>query len=494
MSEQSQQNTTRAQVISGFLWRFAERIASQLVQFIVSVVLARVLLPEEFGTIALVLVFTQILQVFVDSGMGAALIQKKDADALDFSTVFYFNLVWCSLTYLVAFFAAPAIAAFYDNPSLTLITRVLATTVLISGLRNIQQAYVSRALQFRRFFWSTLSATLISGVVGIAMALVGYGVWALVAQQVLNVAIATLVLWFTVAWRPIWAFSFERLWSLVSYGWKLLVSALIDALYNNIRQLFIGKLYTETDLAFYNRGQQVPNLIVVNVNTSIDSVLLPVMSQEQDSAERVRAMCRRSMTISTYIMAPLMMGLAFCAEPLVSLVFTDKWLPCVPYLRIFCITYMFYPLHTANLNAIKAMGRSDLFLKLEIAKNLIGFALLLATMHISVMAMAYSMIVNSVASQIINSWPNRTLLNYRYSEQLGDILPAIALAVSMGVVVYPLSLLPLPSLVIVLIQFLGGATFYLVGSIICKFESYTYIKNVALSFLGNKQSATKDKA
>ena len=489
MSEQTEK-VTRGKVMSGFLWRFAERISSQLVQFLVSVVLARVLLPQDFGTISLVLVFTQILQVFVDSGMGSALIQKKDADEIDFSTVFYFNLVWCSLTYAVAFFAAPAISAFYGNPTLTLITRVLATTVLISGIRNVQQAYVSRTLQFKRFFWSTLSGTIISGIVGIVMALTGYGVWALVTQQVLNVAVATLVLWFTVTWRPIWAFSFGRLKGLVSYGWKPLVSALIDALYNNIRQLLIGKLYTETDLAFYNRGRQVPNLIVVNVNTSIDSVLLPVMSQQQDDASRVRAMCRRSMTISTYIMAPLMMGLAFCAEPLVSLVFTDKWLPCVPYLRIFCITYMFYPLHTANLNAIKAMGRSDLFLKLEITKNLVGFALLIATMNISVMAMAYSMLINSVASQIINSWPNWKLLNYHYSEQLSDILPSIALATVMGIAIYPVAWLPIPTALIVLIQLLLGIAIYWAGSLLFKFESYSYAKNMAHAFL----SGPKNKA
>lgn len=476
---------TRGKVITNFLWRFAERISSQLVQFIVSVVLARILAPEAFGTIALVLVFTQILQVFVDSGLGSALIQKKDADDLDFSSVFYFNLVWCSLTYAVAFFGAPAVGAFYNNESLIPITRIIATTVLISGVRNVQQAYVSRTLQFKRFFWSTLSATIVSGVVGIFMALQGYGVWALVAQQVLNVAVSTVVLWFTVPWRPIRAFSLARLGGLVSYGWKLLVSSLIDALYNNIRQLFIGKLYTESDLAFYNRGQQVPNLVVVNINSSIDSILLPVMAQEQDDVEKIRAMCRRSMVISTYVMAPLMMGVVFCAEPLVSLVFTDKWLPCVPYLRIFCITYMFWPLHTANLNAIKAMGRSDLFLRLEIIKNVIGVILLLATMNVSVMAMAYSMLVNSVASQIVNSWPNRKLLDYRYSEQIGDILPNILLAAAMGLAVYPIASLPVPTILVLVIQFFLGASIYIVGSLILRFDSALYIKDTVLSLFKN---------
>lgn len=484
----SESKTSTGKVLSGFLWRFAERVSSQLVQLIVSVVLARLLEPDDFGTISLVLVFTQILQVFVDKGLGTALIQKKDADDIDFSTVFYFNLVWCAVTYAVAYLAAPAVGLFYRRSELVSLTRVLAITILISGVRNVQQAYVSRELEFRRFFWSTLSGTIVSGVAGVYMALRGYGVWSLVVQQVSNVAVASIVLWFTVRWRPIRAFSFARLKGLISYGWKILVSSLVDTLYNNIRQLLIGKIYTDRDLAFYNRGQQIPNLVVVNVIASIDSVLLPIMSKEQDDAARVRAMCRRSMTMNTYIMAPLMMGMVFCAEPLVSLVFTDKWLPCVPYLRIFCITFIFYPVHTANLNAINAMGRSDLFLKLEIIKKVVGFALLIATMNISVMAMAYTLLINSVASQLINSWPNRKLLGYRYSEQLVDILPSLLLALVMGIVVYPIALLPLPTAVTLAIQFFAGAAFYLVFSALLKFDSYVYLKTLALSFIAKQRS------
>lgn len=486
MSTDNESNASRSKIISSLVWRFAERLSAQLVQFVVSVVLARILAPEDFGTISLILVFTQILQVFVDSGLGSALVQKKDADDVDFSTVFYFNLVWCGLLYVIAYLAAPAVGAFYENDGLIVPTRVLAITILVSGVRNVQQAYVSRTLQFRRFFWSTLSATIVSGVVGILMARSGYGIWALVAQQIINVGVATVVLWFTVGWRPIRAFSFQRLWALFSYGWKLLVSALVDTFYNNIRQLLIGKLYTETDLAFYNRGQQITTLVVTNLNASIDSVLLPVMSREQDDAARVRAMCRRSMTISTYVMAPIMMGIAFCAEPLISLVFTDKWLPCVPYLRIFCITYMFWPLHTANLNAIKAVGRSDLYLKLEIAKNVVGIILLLATMNISVMAMAYSMLVNSVASQIINAWPNKRLLDYGYTSQLADILPSMLLAAVMGFMVRPIAMLPLPTIVILAIQFFVGAMIYLAGSALLRFESYEYMKQIAQSLLAKR--------
>ena len=241
--------------------------------------------------------------------------------------------------------------------------------------------------------------------------------------------------------------------------------------YNEIRQLVIGKLYTSSDLAYYNRGNQFPNLIVGNINSSIDSVLLPTMSTEQDNKSRIREMTRKAITTSTYIMAPMMMGLAFTAVPLVRLILTEKWLPAVPYLRIFCITYMFYPIHTANLNAIKAMGRSDLFLKLEILKKIVGLAALFLTMYQGVLIMAYSLPIVSVLNQMINSWPNRKLLNYRYLDQLKDILPGILLAVFMGICIYPISFIGLPDLLTLGLQIIVGAAIFIVGSIVFKNES-----------------------
>ena len=465
----------RSSIISNFIWRFAERCGAQIVSFVVSIVLARILAPEDYGTIALVTVFTTILQVFVDSGLGTALIQKKDADDLDFSSVFYFNFTVCIVLYGVMFLAAPVIAEFYNDSSLIPIVRVISLTIVISGIKGIQQSYVSRNMLFKRFFFSTLGGTIFSAFLGIGMAYAGFGVWALVAQQLSNTAIDTLILWLTVKWRPKKMFSWQRLKILLSFGWKLLGSALLDTVYNNLRNLIIGKVYSSSDLAFYNQGDKFPKVIVTNINTSIDSVLLPSMSSVQDDRERVKAMTRRAIKTSTYIMAPLMMGLAFCAAPVVQLILTDKWLPCVPYLQIFCITYMFWPIHTANLNAINSLGRSDLFLKLEIIKKIVGMILLLATMRISVMAMAYSLLVSSVTSQIINSWPNRKLLNYGYLEQLRDILPSILLAVCMGFLVSLLRLLNWDTAVILLSQIVLGIVIYITGSALLKLESYEYI-------------------
>ncbi len=480
-------NNTKQNVITNLIWRFAERCGAQGVSFIVSIVLARILEPETYGLIALITVFTTILNVFVDSGMGNALIQKKDADDLDFSSVFYFNICICFVLYGIMCIAAPWIADFYGKPELIPIIRVLSLTLVISGVKNIQQAYVSRNMLFKRFFYSTIGGTLFSAVVGIVLAYKGMGVWALVAQQLTNGFIDTAILWITVKWRPKFAFSWDRLKGLLSFGWKLLISSLIDTVYNNLRQLIIGKMYSSADLAFYNKGKQFPNLIITNINSSIDSILLPTMSKVQDSTEQVKYMTRRAMKTSTYIIAPLMMGLAFTAPAMVELVLTEKWLPCVPFMRIFCITFMFYPLHTANLNAIKAVGRSDLFLKLEIAKKVVGMALLLSTMWYGVMVMAYSLLVSSVVSQIINSWPNKKLLNYGYLEQLKDILPGIILAVIMGACISLVQLLGLPALPTLMLQIVMGAVIYIGISAVMKMESFMYLWEIVQGFIKKKR-------
>ena len=440
-------------------------------------------MPEDYGTIALVTVFTSILQVFVDSGLGTALIQKKDADDLDFSSVFYFNFVVCLILYAGMFIASPYIALFYNDITLTSVIRVLSLTIVISGVKGIQQAYVSRNMLFKRFFYSTIGGTIFSAFLGIGMAYAGLGVWALVAQQLSNTAIDTIILWITVKWRPRKAFSWKRLRTLLTFGWKLLISALLDTSYNNLRNLIIGKLYSSADLAFYNQGDKFPKVIVTNINTSIDSVLLPTMSSAQDDKERVKQMTRRAIKTSTYVMAPLMMGLAFCAEPIVRIVLTDKWLPCIPFLRIFCITYMFWPVHTANLNAINAMGRSDWFLKLEIIKKIMGMTILLSTMWFGVMAMAYSLLLSSVLSQIINSWPNRILLGYGYLEQVRDFAPGILLAVGMGICVYCIGFLPLPIVVTLVIQIIVGAAIYIIVSALMKLEEFEYLLEMVKSFL-----------
>ncbi len=474
----------KSNVVSGFIWRFAERSGAQLVGFVVSVILARLLEPEMYGTIALITVFTSILQSFVDSGLGVSLIQKKDADDLDFSTVFYTNIVFCSALYILMFICAPFIASFYQDATLTPLIRVLSITILISGVKGVQQSYVSKHMIFKKFFFATLGGTLTAAAIGIWMAYNGFGVWALVAQQLINLSIDTIILWITVKWRPKRMFSFARLKRLYSFGWKMLISGLLDKIYNDVRQLIIGKMYSPADLAFYNKAKQFPTLIINNVNTSIDSVLLPVMSSVQDSREHVKSMVRRSIMTSIYIMAPIMLGLAFMATPVIRLILTEKWLPCAPFMVIFCITYMFWPIHTANLNAIKALGRSDLFLILEVIKKAVGVVSILVTMWFGVMAMAYSLLFTSVASQIINSWPNKKLLDYSYIDQLKDIMPSILLASLMGGCIYFIQFIGLPDIVTILIQVLIGAVIYIAGSKLLKLEAFEYVWGMVKPMIG----------
>ena len=479
---------SRQKIFSNLIWRFLERTGAQVVGIFVSIVLARILVPEDYGTVALVTVFTSILNVFVDSGLGAALVQKKDADDVDFSTVFYTNLLFCLVLYALVFFAAPFIADFYGRQELVPVIRVLGITVLISGVKNIQNSYVAKSFQFKKFFFATLLGTVTAAALGIWMAYHGFGVWALVAQQLANLSIDTVVLWVTVRWRPIPAFSFARLKELFSFGWKLLVSALLDTGYNDLWQLIIGKKYTHEDLAFYNRGNLFPRVIVENINTSISNVIFPAMAGEQDDVLRVKQMTRRAIKTSTYCIAPLVMGLAACAPSIVHILLTDKWLPCVPFLRIFCITYMFWPVHTCNLAAIRALGRSDLFLRLEIIKKIVGLAVLLSTMWFGVMAMAYSVLLTGVASQIINSWPNKKLLNYGYLEQLKDILPGIALAVAMGAVVSLANLLPVGEWARLAVQVPAGIAFYVLGSALLRLESFGYMRGLARERIGGRKN------
>ena len=456
--------------ISNMLWRFAERSAAQVVSFIVSIVLARLISPKEYGSITLIMVFTSILQVFVDSGMGNALIQKKDSDDLDFSSVFYFNFIICIILYLVMFIAAPFIGEFYGDKTLIPLIRVISLTLIISGVKGIQQAYVSKHLLFKRFFYSA--------VVGITMAYMGFGCWALVVQQLSNATIDTLILWLTVKWRPKLIFSFECLKGLFSYGWKLLVSSLFDVGYNNLRNLIIGKIYSPVDLAYYNKGQQFPSLIVSNINTSIDSVLLPVMASEQDNPTTVKNMTRKSIKMSSYIMWPLMVGLAVCAKPLVIVLLTEKWIEAVFFLRVFCFTYVLWPIHTANLNAIKAMGRSDEFLKLEIIKKFIGIISIIVSIPFGVHVMAIAYLITGPISAVVNTFPNKRLLNYSFKEQLEDLVPYIGLSLFMGFIVWPVQYLPIGNIVIIILQVILGAIIYVIGSRLFRLDMFFELINM----------------
>ena len=482
-------NINKQRVFSNFIWRFLERFGAQGVTLIVSIVLARLLDPKVYGTVALITVITTILQVFVDSGLGVALIQKIDADSLDFSTVFYFNLFICVLLYCGLFLSAPSIAAFYDMSNLVAPIRVLGLLLIISGFKNIQGAYVSRHLLFKKYFFATLGGTISAAVVGILVAYLGGGVWALIMQNLINQTIDTIILWILVKWRPTKEFSIFRLKSLLSYSWKLLVSSLFDTGWNQLRQLIVGKVYSTNDLAFYNKGNEYPLYATTALTGSIDSVLLPVLSANQTDPMRVKELTRISIKVSSYIVFPMMAGLIGCSRQFVFVVLTDKCFPVIPYFITFCIVYAFYPMQTANLSAIKAMGRSDLFLKLELVKKAVDFCIILITIKLGVLWLAFGMVIACFFSLVINSWPNKNLLNYRFLEQLRDIFPNVIISTIMGGLVYCISLIGLSDFLTLCIQIPFGIIVYLGISIFFKINSYIYIKDILTSYI--KKGADK---
>ena len=359
----------RKSIISAFTWKLLERGGVQGIQFILAIILARLLSPKEYGIISLITIFIALATVFVQSGLNTSLIQKDDADELDFSSVFYLSLAIAAVLYMTLYFSAPAISRFYNNPILVPIVRILSFTLFFGAVNSVQMAVVSRTMMFKRYFFSSLGGVIGSGTVGVLLAYKGFGVWALVAQQLSSNFLTTAILWFTVKWRPILAFSFTRMKKLFSYGWKLLISGLLDTFFKNIYGLVIGKLYDAKSLGYFNRGQQFPVVIASNLDGSIQSVMLPALSSRQNDVDSVKRLMRRAMRTSSYILMPLMVGLAAVAKPMVSVLLTDKWLPCVPFLQLACISYALYPIHTANLTAINAIGRSDIFLKLEIIKK-----------------------------------------------------------------------------------------------------------------------------
>lgn len=468
-------NSRKAKIVLGVFWKFAERTGAQIITFILSIFLARLLSPNDYGVIAILLVFITVADVFVNAGFGNALIQKKDADNLDFSSVFYFSFIFSVFIYIIIYFAAPVIAIFYSMPILENTLRVLALRIPFAAINSVQQAHVSRNMEFKKFFFSTLSGTLCSAVIGITMAYSGYGIWALVGQYLSHAIVNTIVLFIIIEWHPKLIFSFQRLKKLFDYGWKLLLSGLIDTGYCSLNSLLIGKFYTSSDLAFFDTGKKFPMTIVTNINSSIGSVLFPALASEQDDLEQVKAHTRRAIQISSYVMWPMMLGMAACADNIVKIVLTDKWLPAVPYLQIACITYGLWPIHTANLQAISAVGRSDIFLKLEIIKKIIGIIALVISLQYSVLAIALSGIVTGVISTFINAYPNGYLLKYSCLEQIKDTLPGFLLSVIMGVCVYFIRNLFENICANLLFQIIAGIIIYVCCSKVLKISSYKYI-------------------
>lgn len=459
---------------SALLWKLLERFGVQGTQFVLQIILARLLSPEHYGALSLMVIFTTLANVFIQNGFNTALIRAKDVKEEDYSSVFWVSLGIAATLYAVIFFAAPWIGRFYEMPDIVLPLRILALMLLPGAFNSVQLAKVSREMNFRKVFVSNVAGILIAGGAGIAIALLGGGLWALVLQTILNIFVACFVMMLTVKWRPRLVCDLRRVKELFSFGWKMLVSGLIDTLYQDLRSLVIGKKYDSGTLGYYNRGKQFPQFIINAINSSVQSVLLPAMASEQDETAKVKALMRNSITISSYVIFPLMAGLAGVAAPLVQLLLTDKWLPCVPYMQIYCFTLAFYPVHTCNLQAINAMGRSDIFLKLEIIKKLYGLAALVVAVFCfqSPLAIAMTGIFTSLVGSFVNAAPNKKLIGYSYLEQMKDILPALLLSLAMLAAVLAVALLPLGNLLTLVAQVLVGIAVYLLLSMVFRLRAF----------------------
>lgn len=432
-----QDQTLKSKVAKGAVWTLLEKMSAQIVGFVVGMILARLLTPDDYGTVALTGIFFAVAGVLVDGGFGSALIQKKDADELDFNSVFYLNMFMSVLAYIALFFAAPWIADFYTTPELKNIVRVSALCFFFNAVNAIQGAELTRKMLFHLSFRISLITCFTSAVCGVTLAFLGYGVWALVWSSLITGLAGVIARWYIIAWRPKLMFSMKRLKPLFSYGWKMAVSAVLDHIFVNLNSLLIGKFYSKSDVAFVNKGRSLPSLAMNQVDATLGRVTFPALVQLQDDKIRLRDAMRRMMRCSTFLVFPLMVGVAVSSYSWIRLLYGEKWTPAVPYMILACFTFALWPFHTINLRGIQALGRSDIFLKLEIVKKALCLVVVLSCFRLGVLTwLTISAFVIGPLGVIINSWPNKKLLDYTIGMQLRDVMPtALICCVQAGVMV-----------------------------------------------------------
>lgn len=451
------------QVLQNVLWKLGERGGVQIVQFVAQIVLARILTPQDYGTLAIVLVFINLANIFVQSGLPTALIQKKEIDKTDTSTVFFASLGIAILFIIVIWLCSPFVADVYQDTNIILYLRVASFVLLVGAFNSIQIAFLSRKLQFKKNFYSSIGGIIVATAISIYMALHGFGVWSLVVNYAINIIVSSIILYIINPWLPSLTFSYKRFKQLYSYGSKLLAANLISTFFTDLYALIIGKRYTKVWLGYYENGNRIPAVASNALTTAVQSVLLPVMSGAQDDAVRMKSMMRRSVQISALLIFPVMGLLIVCAEPLVQIVLTDKWIKAVPFLQLSALSCAIFPIQVINLQAVNAIGRSDIFMKCEIKKKIVELIILCITVWFSIYIMAFGKVISSVIALFINIAPNKKYIFYGLKEQLNDIIPSLIITFIMVILVYPIGL-------IIESQFISIIVTSLVG-----FVSYTYI-------------------
>lgn len=470
-------NATVKKVTGGMLWTFAERFFAQGVTAIVTVVLARILSPEDYGIISIVMVLISIGDVFATNGIGNALVQKQKIRSIDYDSAFYLNVFISVVIYIIIFLIAPYISAFYSIKILTPVIRVMGVRIPIAAANSVQQAYVRRAMRFRFFFFATLGGTIISGILGILAAYLGAGVWALVIQYLANVLIDTCVLFGLNGWKPSLRFSWRSAQITLSFGWKLLLAELIATIANRLKVLVAGYSFGTTELAYYEQGNRYPSLLTTSVNTAINQVMLPVFSQSQENLYQIKNMLRRTIQVGFFFLSPILIGFAVISDGFVKIFLTEKWAECVPYMRIFCVYYLTRPLEAVSDQAFQSIGRTDLRLYKIIVVDILTFICLMVTvLHLrSIFYLACTSLFTMMVSMLINIYYANKTFHYRISEQIYDLIAPIAAAVIMGVFVKLIGLIQLPIIAVFCIQIVMGAIFYLFFSWIFNCDCLIYV-------------------
>lgn len=463
--------------ISSLFWKLFELGGSSVITLLVQIVMARILAPDEFGMLAIMLVFVNIGNVIVQSGLNTAIIQSPDATERDYSTVFWMSLTISVVLYAVSFFLAPTVAAFYDAPAIVAPLRVLVLILIVNAYNAVQEAIVARSMEFRKTARATVAAGLVSGTAGIASAIAGAGIWALVIQQLLFQLVKCIVLAFEVEWKPRFVFDRDRAVVLFRFGWKLLASGVLDQGYQSLADLIIGKQFTKTDLGYVSQGKKYPQALGSLLDGAIQPVMLSATSRVQDDVDLVKRLARRGLKTSTFLVFPAMTLFALVAQPVVLLLLGEKWLPSVWILQAYCFIYALLPIHTTNLQVLNGMGRSDLFLKLEVIKNLVGLAILCTAAFVfgTIQAIIIGYMLTGVVCTFINAFPNKRVIRYAFSEQVRDILPAFILSLIAAAIAWPVSLLGLLGIDTIVLQTIVMGLAYLGIAVLFHVEELSYI-------------------
>ena len=474
-------NTLRHKTIIGIIWNFMEQLFRRGIQIGTTLILAWFLLPEDFGLIAMISVFFAIANSIMDSGFSQALIRKKDVTQTDYSTAFYTNLGLGLLAYALLFAAAPFIAGFYDEPRLVLLVRVVGLVVIINSFQLVQVADLTRKLNFKVQFRVTLPGAVLSAVVAVGMAALGFGVWSLAAQMLVSSFAVTALYWVANSWRPTREFSIDSLNEMFGFGSKLLLSGLIDTVFVNLYVVIIGKLFSATLLGYYYFAQQIQQLVASQLIGAIEKVTYPALSKLQDDSSSLKAFYRNIIQVTTYIYFPSLIGLAVLAESIFTIFLKEDWLPAVPYLQLMCVAGLLLPLHSINLNILRVKGRSDLFLYLEIIKKIIVVIVLAISVPYGIFGILIGKIITSILCYIPNSYFSIQLINYSVPEQLRDFGPTLLLAVAMGIVMYVIGLvLPFDGFVFLLVIGLLGAAFYILMNYLLKKQAQIMLMKVII--------------